>query len=214
MDFLQLMQERYTTKYYDANKVVPQEIIDKIIKCTLLTPTSVNSQPYHLYVASGEAKQRLRPAVLDFNLQRFDGASHVVVFSSQTKISDEHLAQVLAAEERDGRLNGPEIRFECENFRRIAAQSHVDLGDYESWCGKQAYIAFATMLYAAKAYGVDSTPVEGIDKAQMDSILGLSDKSETSQFMVFLGYRADNDSNTLDKRPKSRLSAAEMVTVL
>lgn len=214
MDFLQLMQERYTAKYYDSSKVVPQDILDKIIECARLTPTSVNSQPYHFYVASGEAKARLRPTIKDFNLQRYDSASHVIIVSSLTRPNDDQLNKVLEAEERDGRLPTPEIKQTTGEFRSFCEKSHFEQGTFLNWTGKQAYIAFGTLLYAAQAYGVDSTPVEGFEYPQLDELLGLPAKGETCQYMVLLGYRDADDSNVLSKRPKSRLATADLVTVL
>lgn len=214
MDFLQLMQERYTTKHYDSTKIVPQDLIDKILECTRLTPTSVNGQPYHFYVASGEAKAKLRPAIKDFNLERFDGASHVVIVSALTKLNESQLEDVLNAEIADGRIRTEEISKERGEFRFNAEKMHEDMGDFQSWSGKQAYIALGTMLYAAHSYGVDSTAIGGIFKSKIDELLDLEAKGESCQFVVLLGYRAANDSNTIDKRPKSRLPSDKLITVL
>lgn len=214
MDFLQLMQERYTTKHYDASKVVPQDILDKILECARLTPTAVNSQPYHFYVASGAAKERVRAAVKDFNLTRYDGASHVVVVSALTKLNDAQLTQVLDAESAAGRLPNDDLRQAQDKSRRFFENMHCERGDFTAWCGKQAYIALASILYSAQAYGVDSTALEGIDEAKVDELLGLQAKGETCQYMVLLGYRDPNDSNVTSKRPKSRLAKADVITVL
>lgn len=214
MDFLKLMQERYTTKHYDASRVVPQELVNKILECARLTPTSVNSQPYHFYVASGKAKENLRSAVMDFNLPRYDSASHVVIVSALTKINDAQLQDVLEAEVNDGRFNSMEIAKEFGVFRQEAEKMHEELGDFSSWTGKQAYMAFATLLYAAQSYGVDSTPVEGVIVPKINQLLQLDAKGESCQFVVLLGYRAADDTNALSVRPKSRLPAEKLITIL
>ena len=89
MDFEQLLKQRYTTKHYDNTRKVPDETITKILECVRLTPTSVNAQPYHFYVLTGAAKDSLRPAIMDFNLQRYDGASHAIVIACKTGIDEE-----------------------------------------------------------------------------------------------------------------------------
>lgn len=214
MDFLQLMQERYTTKHYDNTKVVPQETLDKILECARLTPTAVNAQPYHFYVATGAAKEQLREAVKDFNLTRYDAASHVIVVSGLTKIQEAHFNKVLDAETACGRIGTEELRQAQDKSRRHFANLHIERNDYTSWCGKQAYIVLASILYAAQSYGVDSTALEGIEESKVDEILKLADKDETCQYMVLLGYRAEKDSNTPDKRPKSRLNKEDLITIL
>ena len=214
MDFLKLLEQRYTTKHYDAARVVPEEKLTAILEATRLTPTSVNGQPYHFYVLSGEAKQKFRPAVLDFNIQRYDGASHAVVITSKLNIDEPHLQAVLKAEEAAGRLPTPELVAAQDKSRHYFNQLHVDKGDYAAWTGKQAYIAFATMVYAAADVGVDSTALEGLNYDLGNEILDLVSKNETLQLVVLLGYRDPNDSNTIDKRPKSRLNLDQLVTYL
>lgn len=214
MDFLKLMQERYTTKHYDSSKKVPDEILQKILECVRLTPTSTNTQPYHFYVLSGEAKARLLDGIMDFNQPRYSDASHAIVITSLKSLDEPHLAKVLAAEERDGRLPNAEIKEATDKSRHYFNGIHMEKGDYLAWSGKQSYIAFASLVYAAQAYGVDSTALEGIDFAKIDELLGLAAKNETCQVVVSLGYRSSEDSNTLDKRPKSRLNKEDLFTIL
>lgn len=214
MDFEQLLQQRYTTKHYDNTRKVPDDVMTKILECARLSPTSVNSQPYHFYVLTGAAKDNLRPAIMDFNLQRYDGASHAVVITNKTCIDEEHLAKVLAQEEQDGRLPNADIKAAQDKSRHHFCHLHINKGDFVAWTGKQAYCAFATMIYAAENYGVDSTALEGIEFDKVDEILKLSDKKETCALIVIFGYRAADDSNQLTKRPKSRLALADLVTYM
>lgn len=214
MDFLKLMQERYTAKHYDASKQIAPEVLAKILECARLTPTSVNSQPFHFYVTTGQAKANLREAVMDFNLTRFDSAPCMVVVSALTKVNATQLQDVLDAEIADGRIRSEEISIERGEFRCAAEKMHEDRGDFATWTGKQAYIALATLLYAAQSYGVDSTAVEGVDVAKINQLLNLEAKGESCQFVVLLGYRAANDSNALANRPKSRLPEDKVISFL
>lgn len=214
MDFLELLQTRYTTKHYDASRKVDDATLQKILECTRLTPTSVNSQPYHFYVLTGEAKNKLRDGIKDFNQQRYDGASHAIVIASKKSIDEPHLKMVLEAEEKDGRLPNAELVAAQDKSRHFFSNLHMEKGDFQAWTCKQAYIAFGTLVYAAAAYGVDSTALEGIDYAKCDEIMGLADKNEATAVIVLLGYRDPNDSNRLSERPKSRLSLEQLVTHL
>ncbi len=214
MDFLELLKTRYTTKYYDETKVVPDDVVHTIMECVRLTPTSVNSQPYHFYICTGESKAKLRDAIMDFNQKRFDSASHAVVISVQKRINDEHLSRITAQEDQDGRFSSPELKTMMDQMRRQAAQSHVDQGDYLAWTKKNSYISFATIVYAAAAYGVQSTALEGVEFDKVDEIMQLDAKGETCSLIVLLGYASDKDSNTIDKRPKSRLPLDYVATYL
>lgn len=82
MDMLKLIRERYTTKHYDATRRVSDEDMADLMEVLRLSPSSVNAQPWHFFVAgSAEAKARLMPAILDFNQPRVADASHLVVFA-------------------------------------------------------------------------------------------------------------------------------------
>ena len=65
MDILSIMRSRYTTKHYDPSKPVSEEALQTMLEVLRLSPSSVNSQPWHFYVIeSAEAKAKLMPAGL------------------------------------------------------------------------------------------------------------------------------------------------------
>lgn len=214
MDFLELLQNRYTTKHYDATKKVEPEVMDKIMECVRLTPTSVNHQPYHFFVLSGEPKNMLRAGIKDFNMSRYDACTYAVVIAHLKTLDERHLADVLEAEDQAGRLPNDELKAAQDKSRHFFANLHMENGDFEHWTCKQAYMAMTTMVYAAAAYGVDSTMMEGIDYSKVDEILCLDKNNMTTSCVVTFGYRAADDSNQITSRPKSRLSMQQLVTKL
>ena len=214
MDLLELLQTRYTTKHYDASKKVDEALMDKIMECVRLTPTSTNHQPYHFFVLSGEAKDALRPGIKDFNMSRYDDSTYAVVIANLKSLSESHLEAVLEADEKAGRLPTAELKEAQAKSRMFFANLHMENGDFNAWACKQAYMAMTTMVYAAAAYGVDSTMMEGIDYGKVDEILEVSKKNLTTSCVVTFGYRAENDSNQVNIRPKSRLTIEQLVTKL
>ena len=213
MNFLSLMQNRYTTKYYDPNKKISKDDIDSLLECLRLTPSSVNCQPWHFYVAGDESgKAKIRGCVLDFNLQRFDNCSHVIAICGKTKVTEEHFKKVLDKEESDGRHSDITIKEAQDKSRKHFTNLHAaNEKEMAAWSGMQCYIALGTILYAAASMGIDSTPIEGFDAAKADELLGLKDKDLTCHCLVCLGYRDVNDSNVISKRPKSRLDKKDII---
>lgn len=213
MTVLDTVRTRYTTKHYDAAKRIPEADFNELLEVLRLSPTSVNAQLTQYLVAdTPEAKARIAPAFWDFNRPRVTDASHCVVFVVPESVSDEHLKEVLAKEEADGRLGTPEVKADQDAGRRRAAQLFSGtMGSFE-WAARQAYIAMGFLLFAAAQKGIDSTPFEGFDAEELDKILGLKEKGLRSVCCVSLGYRAANDSNA--SRPKSRLALDRLVTRL
>jgi nitroreductase len=66
--------------------------------------------------------------------------------------------------------------------------AHID-----SWAAHQAYIALGNMMAAAAHLDVDSCPLEGLDPAKYDEILGLKEKVLATLCAAAFGYRSSDD---------------------
>ncbi len=59
MEFQQLAFERRSTRGY-LDKPVPRELIDEIIEVAAQAPSSMNTQPWHVHVVTGDVLDRIR----------------------------------------------------------------------------------------------------------------------------------------------------------
>ena len=66
MDFTTLVQKRHSTRDF-TEQIIPRSQLDQIIQDALTTPSWVNSQPWRVYVATGNTlaliKEKHREAV-------------------------------------------------------------------------------------------------------------------------------------------------------
>lgn len=209
-------RQRYTTKAYDASRQVDQAIIDDLLELLRLSPSSVNSQPWHFVVAStAEGKARLAKGAqggFAYNQSKILNASHVILICARRDLDDAYLADVLQQEADDGRFRDDAARTTQHNTRSSYVELHRGLGDIPHWAEKQAYLALGTLLLGAAAKGVDATPMEGIDREALDEELGLAAQGLSSMVAVALGYHSDSDFNA--ELPKSRLPAERVFTHL
>ena len=204
MDILELARTRYTTKHYDASRRIPDALMDELLEVLRLSPSSVNSQPWEFFVAgTDEAKERILPAVLDFNRDRVAKARHVVICAVHDDLNERYLDELLKQEEKDGRLPTEDIKKAQAASRAHFVNLHrVSASEIHAWQARQGYIAQGVLLLAAAALGIDSTPLEGMDFNKLDAVLNLRTKGLRSIYAVSLGYRDPTDSNA--SRPKSR----------
>lgn len=204
MDALQIARTRYTTKHYDPARRVSDEDFDALLEVLRLSPSSVNSQPWEFFIArTAQARDKIMPAILDFNRDRVRNASHVVVFAVHEKLDEQYLQDLLAQEAADGRYAKTEaLQGQDAGRRHFVGLHSVSEQELLSWEMRQAYIAQGFVLFAAASMGIDSTPIEGADFDLLDEILELRSKGLRSCFAVSFGYRAADDSNA--SRPKSR----------
>ena len=180
---------RYATKSFDPAKKVAAADLKVILDAGRMAPTSFGLQPLHLTVIEDKAlREKLKP--VSWNQSQITDGSHLVVFQSRVKL-DSHLVDKYMAR--------------IASVRNVGADSLVGfrgmlLGNLnpepahpynQEWAKRQAYICLGFMLLAAAQLGVDSCPIEGINGAEYDKILG-ADNLQTIAVMA-LGYRAAGD---------------------
>lgn len=214
---LEVARTRYTAKHYDAAKPLTDAELHDLLEVLRLTPSAVNIQPWHFYVArTPEARARLMPAVKDFNLERVRDAPVIIVFAVVRDLA-RRLDEVNAEEVKDGRFDAAarasgfdKVVMEVRRTGVAAYCAGPDKGGV--WAAEQAHIALGFLLLAAGAMGVDATALGGMWFEKLDEILGLPEKGEHAVMACALGHRAADDANA--RRPKSRLPFDEVVSFL
>lgn len=89
MSLLDVARTRYTTKHYDPAKRVSDADFADLLEVLRLAPTSVNAQATRYFVAdNAAAKEKILPAILDFNRPRVTESSHTIVFAVKDPITD------------------------------------------------------------------------------------------------------------------------------
>ena len=86
----------------------------------------------------------------------------------------------------------------------------MDENTMSSWNAKQVYIALGFALATAAELHIDSTPMEGFDKAAYDSILELNEYS--SCVVLTLGYRSQEDG--YQHAPKVRYTMEQVTQTI
>ena len=219
MDIARIAQTRHTCKAYDASRKIPAEQVEQLKTLLRYAPSSVNSQPWHFFIADTDAgKARIAKSTPEgspyaANLPKVKNASHIVALCARTNVDDAHIAALLAQEEKDGRFPTPEGKEMQNKGRNFYVGLHRDNPqDMEAWTQKQVSLALGTLLFGAGALGIDATPIEGFDPKLLDEELGLAEKGLKSVVLVALGYRSAEDFNA--KLPKSRLPMEAIVSTL
>ncbi len=217
MNLARIATTRKTTKAFDPARKIPAELFAQLETLLRYAPSSVNSQPWHFVIASGEeGKARIAKAAQGgyaYNEPKIRNASHVIVFCARQTLDESHLLAVLEQEDRDGRFATPEAKAGQHKSRSFYANLHVnEYKDAQIWMQKQLYLAFGTLLLGAATLEIDACPMEGFDARILDEELGLPAKGLTSVVIASLGYHSDEDFNA--KLPKSRLPAEAVITHL
>lgn len=215
MNLAQIVKTRHTTKAFDPARKIPAETFAQLETLLRYAPSSVNSQPWHFFIASSEAgKAHIAKATQGgyaYNEPKILNASHVIVFCTRLALDGEHLLAILDQEDQDGRFATPEAKAGQHKARSFYADLHVhEYKDAQIWMEKQLYLAFGTLLLGAASLEIDACPMEGFDAKILDAELGLASLGLSSCIIASLGYHSDEDFNA--KLPKSRLPAAAVIS--
>lgn len=214
---LEIARKRYTAKHYDATQPLTDEELDDLLEILRLTPSSINIQPWHFYVVrSPEARAKLLPAIMDFNIKRVEEAFAIVIIATESGLVD-RVATITDQERADGRFDEAArvsgFDREVEAVRTSSVKRYCSGEDQGfNWASNQAHIALGFLLFGAAGMGIDATALGGIKFDRVDELFGLKALGRRAVIGCALGHRSKNDSNAC--RPKSRLPREALVTVL
>ncbi|WJY14107.1 oxygen-insensitive NAD(P)H nitroreductase [Pectobacteriaceae bacterium CE90] len=208
---------RHTVKAFDSDKTLPESQIESLLSVLRNSPSSVNSQPWHFVVAStadGRAAiAKSTAGAFAYNEPKVLNASHVIALCMHTDMDEQHLNNILAQEEQDGRFVAEGSKAGQDKSRRSYVDIHrYELRDMPQWMEKQVYLALGGLLLGAAVLGIDATPMEGFDQRTLDIELGLREQGLTSVVLVSLGVKSDKDFNAV--LPKSRLPREQIFTFI
>ena len=206
---LDVFRFRHACKKYDASRSVSEEDFATILESARLSPSSFGFEPWKLVVLSDESlKLKLYP--LAWGAQNsLDGASRFVILLARKKPDMLHSSDFITHIMRDIQHNPPEVATQRrEKYRTF--QEH-DFALLESdraifdWAGKQTYIALANMMTTAAFLGIDSCPIEGFQRREVDELLSQEGVFDPEQFgvsvMVSFGYRAAEPHRAKTRQP-------------
>jgi nitroreductase len=185
---LEALQFRHACKKFDANRTIPAELMADIIESAHLSPSSFGMEAWKfLVVESAEWKEKIRPAC--WNQPQITDCSHVMVLLACPDLTTPDSKHVKAMFSRRG-LGEEAVHAYIDKYREHHKTEIDPLMSHYAWCAKQCYLALGNIMTAAAAVGVDSCPIEGFSKQELEAVLGLDTTKEQVAVVVALGYRA------------------------
>jgi nitroreductase len=199
---------RYATKKFDPTKKIPADVWAALEHALVVSPSSFGLQPWKFIVVNDPA---LRAKLLPFSWgqqQVVDAACHVV-FALRQGVDVAHVDKFLS---RQVEVRGGSVEA-LAGYRGMMTgfvEKITAAGGIDHWATKQVYIALGQFMAAAALLGVDACPMEGIDPAAYDEILGLKGSGFATVVSCSVGYRAADDKHAA--APKVRFPVADVLT--
>jgi len=210
------LQRRYTSKRYDASKQISQADLAVILEALRLSPSSINSQPWKFVVIESEqAKQRFHDSFANkfqFNQVHAKTASHTILFAYNPSYKRDDYEKVIDADIANGRTKAEnkEQAFGAFAFVDLNTDDH---GDNAAWTKSQTYIALGNTMHTVARFGLDSKPMEGVDKDLLGELFADELDGYVCEVALAIGYHEpEQDYNAT--LPKSRLDKDAVITVV
>jgi len=189
------MAFRHACKIFDENKKISDETMHYILEAGRTSPSSFGMEAWKfLVIMNEELKAKIRP--LCWNQPQITTCSHLVIV----------LAGIENAKPSSGEV---EKRFARRPLDKEALEGYVglysthladtlssDKNIYE-WTARQTYIAVGNMMTAGAFEGVDSCPIEGFEKENLEKLLKLDTSKYQIAMLLPFGYRINEQSTQL-----------------
>lgn len=194
-EFMKAMNFRHACKVFDETKKISDEDIKYILETGRKSPSSFGMEAWKfLVISNDELKAKLKPACWD--QVQITSCSHLVIVLAGIESVKVESGEV---EKRFSRREMPQesldfyIKLYSEHLKETL---NSDENIYD-WTSKQTYIAAGNMMTAAAFLGIDSCPIEGFDKKQVEEILELDISKYQLSMVLPFGYRLNDQSEQL-----------------
>ena len=194
-EFLKIMDFRHACKLFDETKKITDEDMHYILEVARKSPSSFGMEAWKfLVITNDELKSKLKPFC--WNQVQITTCSHLVIVLAgieNLKVESGVVQKQLM------RRDMPQEKL--NSFIELYASHLSDtLSSNEKiyqWSARQTYIASANMMNAAANIGIDSCPIEGFEKDNIEKVLDLDTSKYQVAMILPFGYRINEQSKQL-----------------
>lgn len=210
-DILNAYQSRHACKEFDANKKISADDWNFLLDTIRLSPSSFGLQPYEvLVIENQDVLNELRPYVWGGQKQ-LPTASKTVLFVTKRDVTvdDEYFSHIVR-DIQDTPLELLAMRKDLVNNHQLQQiKIGEDIRYLDDWAAKQAYIALGNVMTAAAMIGIDSCPIEGFVRDEVEKVLHKNNIIDFSKYQLAVfccfGYRLTDSARAKTRKPLSEL---------
>jgi nitroreductase len=203
---LSAQQWRYATKQFDASKKIPADTWSVLEQALVLSPSSFGLQPWRFVIVNDPAtRTKLREH--SWGQAQVTDASHLVVFAARYTLNADDITRFI---QRTASVRGQPVET-LKGYQDMMSGSLLSRppAALQAWAERQVYLAFGNLMTSAAVLGIDACPLEGLDPAKYDEVLGLGALGFHTVAACAVGYRAAGDKYAT--APKVRFPAEEVI---
>lgn len=199
---------RYACKKFDPTKLIREQDLNILLESLRLSASSYGLQPWKfIVVQTPEIRKQLQDQ--SYGQTPVTEASHFIVLTYKETLDEAHIDLHVA---EAAKARGVETSA-LAGYRNLMVKDLIQGPRFETikwWAQRQVYIAMGSILTTAALMEIDTLPMEGLNAAGYDKILGLEGSGWKTLAAVACGYRAADDKYQHSK--KVRFQASEVIS--
>lgn len=182
-------------KYLMKQKKISSDDLNFILEAGRKSPSSFGQEPWKfLVITNEELKAKIRPFCWD--QPQITTCSHLVVILAAIDSTKPTSSEVLRKFNRRGMAQEMVDAYIKKYTSHLEDTFSSDEKTF-AWTSRQTYIAMANMMTAAAIRGIDSCPIEGFEKENVEKVLNLNTKEYQLSVIVPFGYRIKEQSTQI-----------------
>jgi len=195
---LDILYFRHACKLFDENKKISKDDLTFILETARLSPSSFGMEHWRFIVIKNQdLKETLRP--MCWNQPQITTCDALVaIVAKHDFVSNRAYYEAMFA--RRG-LAPDAMQVYIQKYENYIK----DLPSIKAWSQKQCYLAASNIMNYSAMIGIDSCPIEGFERENVEKALDIDSSKESIVLFVALGYRVNPQT------PKYRLPFDEVV---
>lgn len=206
-EILEAFRFRHACKEFDAARKISTDDFEFILETARLSPSSFGLEPWKFLVVQNPVLREKLSVHTWGGQKQLPTASHIIVAlmrkSFFMRYDSAYIYRFMrevqkfpeeAAQARTAILE----KFQRQDFDLLESERAMS-----DWAARQTYLPLANMMTAAALIGVDSCPIEGFEREELEQTLagelGINIEHWGASYLVAFGYRKGEPT-----RPKTR----------
>lgn len=194
-EFMDAMNFRHACKVFDESKKISDEDMKFILETGRKSPSSFGMEAWKFVVITNEElKAKLKPVCWD--QVQVTSCSHLVVVLAgidSVKVESGEVKKRFARREMPEEMLEMYMGLYATHLKDVLSSDE----NIYAWTSKQSYIAVGNMMTAAATLGIDSCPIEGFLKEEVEKILELDTSKHQVAMVLPFGYRINPQSQQM-----------------
>lgn len=202
---------RHACKEFDDSQKISDADFDFILETARLSPSSFGLEPWKFLVIQNSAlREKLLPVTWGGGKQ-IPTASHLILTLAKKSYFMKYGSDYIADFMKNVQNLPDDVIAPRQKVYQQFQEHDFNLLENEramtDWATHQTYIALGNMMTAAAMIGIDSCPIEGFNRPQLEALLAQEINLNLEQFsvayLVAFGYRKNipkvKTRQTIDK---------------